>query len=143
MPSSSAYSPPPQLLNATVSWLDSLEANIMFRTKAAEQNALEAIHSQIQLLCKANETFDGYLQLLEGAGDKEELSELLSDYHKYNIRTKITILILALRSASENMPGKTWRQCCTEAISNACTIGLTFMMNPQTVEVWYRKFRLS
>jgi hypothetical protein len=94
-------------------------------------------------LCKANETFDGYLQLLEGAGDKEELSELLSDYQKYSIRSKITILILALGSASENMPGKTWRQCCEEAISNARTIGLTSVMNPQTVEVWYRKFQLS
>ena len=143
LPSSSACSPPTQLLNATVTWFDSPEANIMFRTKAAEQNALEAIHNQIQLLCKANETFDGYLQLLEGAGDKEELSELLSVFQKYNIRTKITILILALRSASENMPRKTWRQCCEEAISNAHTIGLTSVMNPQTVEVWYRKFRLS
>ncbi len=141
MPSSLAYSPLSQLLNATVTWFDSLEANIMFQTKAAEQNALEAIHNQIQLLCKANETFDGYLQLLQGAGDKEELSELLSDYQKYNIRTKITILILALRSASENMPGKTWRQCCKEAISNACTIGLTSVTNPQTVEGWYKKFR--
>ncbi len=69
--SSSAYSPPPQLLNATVTWFDSLEANIMFQTKAAKQNALEAIHNQIQLLCKANKTFDGYLQLLNGAGIKE------------------------------------------------------------------------
>ncbi len=59
MPSSSAYSPPPQLLNATVTWFDSPEANIMFRTKAAEQNSLESIHNQIQLLCKANKTFDG------------------------------------------------------------------------------------
>jgi hypothetical protein len=44
LPSSSAFSLPPQLLNATVTWFDLQEANIMFQTKAAEQNALEAIH---------------------------------------------------------------------------------------------------
>ena len=68
----------------------------MFQTKTTKQNALKAIHNQIQLLCKANETFDGYLQLLEGAGDNEALSELLSDYQKYSIRSKITFLILVL-----------------------------------------------
>ena len=41
------------------------------------------------------------------------------------------------------MPGKTWRQCCEEAISNACTIVLTSVTNPQMVKGWYRKFRLS
>ena len=53
------------------------------------------------------------------------------------------MLIFALQSAAENMPEKTWRQCCIEAIAKANNIGLTAIKNPQTSKQWYRKFRIA
>jgi hypothetical protein len=141
LPSSSAYSPSP-LLNQPISWFDSPEAKTMFRTKLDEENALEAIQNQLKLLCKANGSPEGYLELIEG-GEDEELLEYLSEHQKYKIKLKRVILIFALQSAAENMPEKTWRQCCIEAIAKANNIGLTAIKNPQTIEQWYRKFRIA
>jgi hypothetical protein len=66
----------------------------------------------------------------------------LSEYQIYQTRTKVIILIFALAFSEQHMPGKTWRQCCEEAIRKAHEIGLTMVKNPQTVELWYRKFHL-
>ena len=115
----------------------------MFRPKCKEENALQAIRNQIKLLRTANESPEGFLDLLSEKGEEEEeLLDGLSEYQKYQTRTKIIILIFALACAEQHMPGKTWRQCCEEAIRKAHEIGLTMVKNPQTVELWYRKFRL-
>ena len=154
MPSSSGSPPSPehmllgeedgnQPFNPSVIWFFSPEANVLFRPKCDEENALQAIRNQIKLLRTANESPEGFLDLLSEKGDKEEeLLEGLSEYQKYQTRTKVIILIFALACAEQHMPGKTWRQCCEEAIRKAHEIGLTMVKNPQTVELWYRKFRL-
>jgi hypothetical protein len=63
----------------------------------------------------------------------------LSEYQKYQTRTKVIILIFALACAEQHLPGKHGGNVGRKQSERHVKLGLP---NPQTVELWYRKFRL-
>jgi hypothetical protein len=52
-----------QPFNPSVTWFCSPEVNVLFQPNSKEENALQAIRNQIRLLCTANESTEGFLDL--------------------------------------------------------------------------------
>jgi hypothetical protein len=96
MPSSSGSPPSPEHMllgegdgnppfSPSVIWFCSPEANALSQPKCEEENALQAIRNQIKLLRTANESPEGFLDLLSEKGEEEE--ELLDGLSEIGLTT--------------------------------------------------------
>jgi len=118
------------------------EANKLFGTISnKEKNAKESVMNQIALLKDAASSFDGYLKVLSSI-DRDDVADL-SEYSLYVLRSKITLLILALSISLNKMNSMTWKNCCKEALEQAQTIGITICSNPKTLERYYIEFKAN
>ena len=69
----------------------------------------------------------------------------VSNYHIWQIRNKITLLIIALTTALSKMDEiQNWDRCCALAVAKAQKIpGARTITSSKTVAVYYREFRAN
>jgi predicted HTH domain antitoxin len=113
-----------------------------------ERDALEGVDNQIELLCNATSTPNGYLALIDRRektnNNEDDEDERFSDYQVWLARQKIIVLTFALKTAKEKMATlQNWDTCCKEATAAAIQLGIKVATNSRTVRNWYHDFRVA
>ena len=120
-----------------------MEAKKIFGTVETEGSARISVLNQIDLLSYSLDSHDGYMKVISQSDilDNGEIS----NYQVWQIRNKITLLIIALATTLSKMDKiQNWYRCCVIAVAKAqqivwaCTITCT-----KTITVYDREFRAN
>ena len=133
----------PVTVPPSTSYWDSAEAKKLFGTLETEGSARISVLNQIHLLSKSLDSHDGYLTVI-AQSDVLDDGEV-SNYHIWQIRNKITLLIIALTTALSEMDKiQNWDRCCALAVAKAQqTPGARTITSSRTVAFYYREFRAN
>ena len=88
------------------------------------------------MLENANSTALSYKTIVEG----HDADDTMSEHKKEGIRMKARYLAQAYRIAIEEMPFKTWNDCCREAINQLATVHIYYIKNEKVLQCWNVEF---
>jgi hypothetical protein len=114
---------PPQLAPGYNIWWDSREAQKLFNVCKEQETVINRLEDFIAILDNANSTALSYKTIVDG----HDADDTLSEHKKESIRMKARYLAQAYRIAVEEMPFKTWFECCQEAIDRLATVHIFYI----------------
>ena len=141
-PSSTAETPSepdvmPTLPAGTNIFWASTDAKKLFNALAKE-TSIDRLDDLIAILGHANNSpAVGYKAIVYG----HDADNTLSEHKKAHIRQKALYLACAYREAREEMPYKTWNNCCQDAINIMAKAGVNHITNAKVLERWNVEFR--
>jgi hypothetical protein len=127
---------PPQLAPGYNIWWDSTEAQKLFNASKEKETAINHLEDLIAILDNANSTALSYKTIVDG----HNADDTLSEYKKESIRMKARYLAQAYWIAIEEMPFKTWNDCCQEAIDCLAMVHIFYIKNAKVLECWNVEF---
>jgi hypothetical protein len=74
-------------------------------------------------------------------GEGNDLDNTMSEHKKERIQMKARYLAQVYRIAIEEMPFKTWNDCCWEAINCFAAVQIHYTKNAKVLECWNVQFR--
>jgi hypothetical protein len=81
--------------------------------RSGEASAKDAVIERIERLEKGLSTATGWKRVI----DDFDQQDLCSPHEAFNCQLKCRYVSLALRYALEEMPAKTWLDCCKDALA--------------------------
>jgi hypothetical protein len=121
---------PPQLAPAYNIWWDSMEAQKLFNVSKEKETVVGRLEDLIAILDNANSTALSYKTIVEG----NDPDNTMSEHKKESIQMKARYLAQAYRIAIEEMPFKTWNDCCWEAINRFAAVQIHYTKNAKVLE---------
>jgi hypothetical protein len=120
------------------SWWDTGDAVRYFGALDGELAAKETVEKRIEQLKKGYSNATGWKRTI----DDFDHQELCSKHEIFNFQLKCRYVCLALRYAIDNMPDKTWLECCKDALETVNRIdGVDHITNERTLSRWHLVFR--
>ena len=127
---------PPQLAPGYNIWWESTEAFRLFNASKGKETSIDRLEELIAMLENANATAVSYKMIVEGL----DADETMSEHKKEDIRMKARYLAQAYRIAIEEMPFKTWNNCCRDAIDQLATVHIKYIKNEKVLQRWNVEF---
>jgi len=123
---------------------DSPEAFKLFHPTEEDESPRDAIKCRIQKLSTVLQYARGYENVLEG-GDPDKAC---TESEVFFVRQKCMCLRTAHSIALddwhwENKHGRTWQDCCVEALKRVNSVGYSWIRNHETIMRWNADFRQS
>ena len=124
-------------------WWDSPEAYRLFKEVAQnpdDTRSLQDIVEERMVRFQMGHTSAQEWKLLVDDFDNQSLC---SAFDIHSIQMKCKYLALALKYALEEMPNRTWLQCCRRAIDTINDLqGVKQIKDPNTIRKWHHIFRM-
>jgi hypothetical protein len=119
------------------SWWDKGNAIRNFGAIDGEVSPKEAVEERIAKLQRGYATATGWKFDI----DDFDQQDLCSPHEKFNFQRKCRYISLALRYGLEEMPDKTWLECCQDAVASVNRVdGVDHIKNKETVLCWHLAF---
>ena len=129
-------------------WPDSPEAYQLFKprqgvlstgqeTYDGSENPQEAVERRIEILKSANQSEDGWRNIIAGRDPKNFCSKT----EIFEVRQRAIFLCSAYQLALDHMNDWTWHECCKQACTSLNNLGLTQATSYKTVANWNILFR--
>jgi hypothetical protein len=128
---------PPQLAPGYNIWWDSTEAQMLFNASKEKETTVDRLQDLIAVLDNATLTVQSYKTIVDG----HDVDDIMSDHKKENIQMRTRYLAQAYRIAIEEMPFKTWNDCCQEAINHLAAVHIHYVKSAKVLERWNVEFR--
>jgi hypothetical protein len=109
---------PPQLAPGYNIWWDSTEAQMLFNSSKEKETVIDRLQDLTAILDNSTFAVGLYRTIVEG----HDADNIMSDHKKENIQMRARYLAQAYRIAIEEMPFKTWNDCCQEAINQLAAV---------------------
>ncbi len=132
---SPGLTPPPQLAPIYNIWWESTEAFRLFNASRKE-TTIDRLEDLITVLENANSTAVSYKMIVKGL----DADNTMSEHKKEDIQMKARYLAQPYRIAIEEMPLKTWNDCCRDAIDQRATVHIKYIKNEKTLYRWNVEF---
>ena len=126
----------PQLAPGYNIWWQSTEAFRLFNASKEKETTIDRLEDLIAVLDNANSTAMSYKTIVDGL----DADDTMSEHKKEDIRMKARYLAQAYRIAIEEMPFKTWNDCCREAIDQLATVHINYIKNEKVLQRWNVEF---
>lgn len=84
--------------------------------------------------------YDGYMSIVDGLTNEDDVDLSMSDYKKFNIRMKSFYLLTLYQVVEDNMPHTTFMACCEQA-TVICANHRWKQQNKHTLQQWHQQFR--
>jgi DNA-binding transcriptional regulator YhcF (GntR family) len=143
---STASEPP-----SVISWWDSCNAFSLFGEQVDKNNedanddedawdVKAMVRKRIERLRRGHTTVGGWRLTI----DDLDTRGICSEHDIFNIQMKCKYLSVALGIALDDMPSRTWRQCCNEAVQRVNKWEThEHIKNGETLRIWHHDFRGS
>jgi hypothetical protein len=116
---------------------DSADAKNLFNASDNE-TSLHRLDDLIELLEHVNQLQSvGYKSIVAG----HDADDSLSEHKKTEIRNKALYLAYGYKEARNEMPFKTWGDCCQDTIISLANVGITYIKTSKVLERWNIEFR--
>jgi hypothetical protein len=136
-PESSPPAPAQKLPAGSNIYWDSADAKNLFNASDNE-TSLHRLDDLVEVLEHVNQLQSvGYKSIVAG----HDADDSLSEHKKTEIRNKALYLAYAYREARNEMPFKTWGDCCQDTIISLANVGITYIKTSKVLERWNIEFR--
>ena len=102
-----------------------------------EDSVLADVHERKEELTCDFGTAIGWKNVLEDL----DTDDICSQHDVFVVQNKCRYVAVALSHAMKDMPNRTWKQCCKDAINTLSNVGVDYIKNPETVRLWHQEFR--
>ncbi len=133
---SPGLTPPPQLAPGFNIWRNLTEAFRLFNASKGKETTIDRLEDLITVLENANSTAMCYKMIVKGL----DADDTMSEHKKEDIQMKARYLAQAYRIAIEEMPFKTWNDCCRDAIDQVATVLIKNIKNEKILPRWNVEF---
>jgi len=129
-PESSQPTPAQKLPAGSNIYWDSADAKNLFNASDNE-TSLHRLDDLIEVLEHVNQSQSmGYKCIVAG----HDADDSMSEHKKTEIRNKALYLAYAYKEARNEMPFKTWGDCCADAIVSLSNVGITYIKTSKVLE---------
>jgi hypothetical protein len=119
------------------SWWDTGNAIRYFGAIDGEVSPTEAVENCITRLQRGHASATGWKLVI----DDFDQQELCSQHESFIFQLKCRYVSLALRYALEDMPDKTWMECCQKAVDTVNRVErVAHIKNKETLSRWHLAF---
>ena len=91
---------------------------MLFNSSKEKETVIDRLQDLTAILDNSTFAVGLYRTIVEG----HDADNIMSDHKKENIRMRARYLAQAYRIAIEEMPFKTWNDCCQEAINQLAAV---------------------